>query len=66
VQYLGGFFHQIKMYQRIGRKDSIQAACLRMRRLYFEFNGSELKPLLKKSRSKLKNQKTPVAVDALS
>jgi hypothetical protein len=33
VQHIGGFFHQIKVCQRIGRKDSIQAACQRMRRL---------------------------------
>jgi hypothetical protein len=34
VQHSGGFFHQIKMGQRIGSKDSsIQAACRRMRRL---------------------------------
>jgi hypothetical protein len=33
VQHFGGFFHQIKVRQTIGRKDSIQAACRRMRRL---------------------------------
>jgi hypothetical protein len=31
--YFGGFFHQINMYQRIGRTDSIQAASRRIRRL---------------------------------
>jgi hypothetical protein len=33
VQHFGGFFHQIKVCQPIGRKDSIQAICQRMRGL---------------------------------
>ncbi len=31
--HFGGFFHQIKVRRQIGRKDSIQAVCRRMRRL---------------------------------
>jgi hypothetical protein len=33
AQHFGGFIHQIKVCQRKGRKDSIQAAYVRMRRL---------------------------------
>jgi hypothetical protein len=33
VQYFGSFFHQIKVCQPIGRKESIQAVCRRIRRL---------------------------------
>ncbi len=33
VQHFGVFFHQIKVCQRIGRKDHLHAACRRMRRL---------------------------------
>jgi hypothetical protein len=33
AQHFGGFFHQIKERQQIGREDSIQAVCRRMRRL---------------------------------
>jgi hypothetical protein len=33
VQHLGGFFHQIKMRQPIGRKDSIQTMIRTSRRL---------------------------------
>ncbi len=33
VQQFGWFFHQIKLCQRIGRKDSIQTACRSLRRL---------------------------------
>ncbi len=32
-QNSGGFFHHIKVCQRIGRTDSIQAVCRTMRRL---------------------------------
>jgi hypothetical protein len=32
-QHFVGFFHQIKVRQPTGKKDSIQAACRRMRRL---------------------------------
>jgi hypothetical protein len=33
AQHFGGFFHPIKVCQGIGKKDSIQAAFRRMRRL---------------------------------
>jgi hypothetical protein len=33
VQHFGGFFHQIKVRQPIGRKDSIQTEYRRSRRL---------------------------------
>ncbi len=33
VQPIGGFFHQIKVCQRIGKNDYIQVACRRMRRM---------------------------------
>jgi hypothetical protein len=33
VQQIGGFFHQTKVHQQIGRKDSIQTVCRRRRRL---------------------------------
>jgi hypothetical protein len=33
VLHFGRFFHQIKVRQPIGRKDSIQAVCQRMSRL---------------------------------
>jgi hypothetical protein len=46
VHHFGGFFHQIKERQPIGRKDSIQAVCRRMRRLeaflYLEVQNLEL------------------------
>jgi hypothetical protein len=33
VQHFGGFFHQIKVRQPTGRKDSIQTKCRRSRML---------------------------------
>jgi hypothetical protein len=33
AKHFGEFFHQIKVRQQIGRKDSVQAVCLRMWRL---------------------------------
>jgi hypothetical protein len=33
MQHFGGFFHQIKVRQPIGRKDSTQTMCRRSRRL---------------------------------
>jgi hypothetical protein len=33
AQHFGGFFHQIKVSQRIGRKDTIKATSRKLRRL---------------------------------
>ncbi len=62
----GGFFHQIKVRQPIGRKDSKQPVVPTSKRIrcIFVWRGSELVSLLKYSRTKLKNQKH-IAVDVL-
>jgi hypothetical protein len=63
-QHCGGFFHQIKVRQQIGRKGSIQAACLRQTRLesflYYAAKNFEL--FLKIQNAKLKH----IALDVLS
>jgi hypothetical protein len=49
-QHFGGFFHQIKVSQPVGRHDSIQAVCQRMRRLeafLYLFSASELRTFSK-------------------
>jgi hypothetical protein len=35
VQYFGGFFHQIKVRQPVGRKDSIKTVIRTSKRLHF-------------------------------
>jgi hypothetical protein len=59
VHHFGGFFHQIKVRQPIGRKDSIQAVCRRMRRLeallYLEVQNFELFSKIQDQSEKIKN-----------
>jgi hypothetical protein len=60
VHHFGGFFYQIKVRQPIGRKDSIQAVCRRMRRLeaflYLEVQNFEFFSKIKdKNIKKIKN-----------
>jgi hypothetical protein len=52
----GGIFHQIKVRQRIGRKNSSQAACRRMRRLeaFFYFAAQNFKFFSKAQNHNLK------------
>ncbi len=61
---LGGFFHQIKVRQPIGRQDSMRTVIQQSRRLdsfCFAWSGSKLWSIFfKYSRVKLKNQK-PIA-----
>ncbi len=65
VQHFGGFFHQIKVRQPIGRKDSKQTVIPTSRRLdSFLYEVAQNFELYKYSRSKLKNQKK-IAVDVL-
>jgi hypothetical protein len=47
------------VYQQLGRKDSIEAAFRRLRRIeaFYLFSSSELKTLFKNRKSKLKNAK---------
>jgi hypothetical protein len=65
VRHFGGFFHQIKVRQPIGRKDSKQTVHEPKKQEvggFFVFSGSEFRTLLKNSSSKFKNQR-PIAVD---
>jgi hypothetical protein len=55
VPHFGGFFHQIKVRQPIGRKDTIQIMCRRSRRLEaFLYEAAQNFELFQYSRSKLK------------
>jgi hypothetical protein len=64
-QHFGGFFHQTKVCQPIGRKDSMQTVIRISRRLdLFLHEEAQNFELFKYSRSKLKNQKH-IAVDVL-
>jgi hypothetical protein len=65
VQHLCGFFHQIKVRQPMGRKDSIQTVCRKSRRLdSFLYEAAQNLSLFKYSRLKFKN-KNPIAVDVI-
>jgi hypothetical protein len=56
VQQFGGFFHQIKVRQPIGRKDSIQTICRRMWRLEaFLYSADELFSRNQDQNKKIKN-----------
>ncbi len=62
-QYFGGFFQKIKVCQPIGRKDSIQAVCQRMKRLEaFLYSAAYYFELFSKFMIKIE----PLAVDILS
>ncbi len=65
-QHFGGFFHQIKVCQPIGRQDSMQTVIQTSRRVdfFFAWSGSELWSLSEYSRVKFENQ-NPIAVDVL-
>jgi hypothetical protein len=56
VQHFGGYFHQIKVHQPIGRKDSIQTMIRTNRRLD-SFLHEAAQNFFKYSELKLKNQK---------
>jgi hypothetical protein len=68
VQHFGIFFHQIKVRQPLGRKNSIQTVHRTSRRLdsflYLAIAAQKFEVFFKYSKLKLKNQK-PIAVDAL-
>ncbi len=67
VLYFGGFFQQTKVCQPIERKDSVQAVCLRLKRLEaFLYLAAQNFELFYKIQDQNKKIKKPIAVEDLS